>query len=216
MQGLYNATGDISLLLKMGSLFKPTTEVSYEAPAGQRPAGPIPLPGMAWMPVTFLPWMIHWITFDIPGVSRWISVGLPLLLSALIVGYWLAFGRGNHTLFPRYAGERGPGGLATAGEKPGFFGKNPVSGPASSRCLPLFSSSGGARYLCPHPRPIPLPSPPTPTLWPYHSRGQHQRTQRHHRRGLYRARPDALHPLGRLVRLVDGGGAGCARHRSDD
>ena len=95
MQGLYNAKGNISLLLKMDSLFKPAAEVSYEAPPGQRPAGPIPLPGMAWMQVDFLPWMIHWITFDIPGVSRWISVGLPLLLAALIVGYRLAFGRGN-------------------------------------------------------------------------------------------------------------------------
>ncbi|MEE9617529.1 MAG: nitrilase-related carbon-nitrogen hydrolase [Anaerolineae bacterium] len=106
MQGLYNATGDISLLLKMDSLFKPAAEVSYEAPSGQRPAGPIPLPGMAWMQVAFLPWMIHWITFDIPGVSRWASVGLPLLLAALIVGYRLAF-RGttprspNHQ-FPNY------------------------------------------------------------------------------------------------------------------
>lgn len=95
MQGLYNATGDISLLLKMDSLFKPAGEVSYEAPAGQRPAGPIPLSGMTWMAVAFFPWMIFWITFDIPGVSRWISVGAPLLLSALIVGYRLAFGRGN-------------------------------------------------------------------------------------------------------------------------
>lgn len=95
MQGLYNATGDISLLLKMDSLFKPTGEVSYEAPAGQRPAGPLPLSGMAWMTVAFLPWMIHWITFDIPSVNHWVSVGVPLLLSALIVGYRLAFGRGN-------------------------------------------------------------------------------------------------------------------------
>ena len=106
MQGLYNATGDISLLLKMDSLFKPTTEVSYEAPPGQRPAGPIPLPGMAWMQVAFLPWMIHWITFDIPGVSRWASVGLPLLLAALIVGYRLAFrgttSRSPNHQFPNY------------------------------------------------------------------------------------------------------------------
>ncbi len=106
MQGLYNATGDISLLLKMDSLFKPAAEVSYEAPPGQRPAGPIPLPGMAWMQVAFLPWMIHWITFDIPGVSRWVSVGLPLLLAALIVGYRLAFrgttSRSPNHQFPNY------------------------------------------------------------------------------------------------------------------
>jgi len=113
MQGLYNATGDISLLLKMDSLFKPTGEVSYEAPAGQRPAGPIPLPGMAWMTVAFLPWIVHWITFDIPGVSRWISVGAPLLLAALIVGYRLAFGRGNPLRLPLEVG--GLGFFALAG-----------------------------------------------------------------------------------------------------
>ncbi len=96
MQGLYNTTGDISLLLKMDSLFKPTAEVSFEAPPDQRPAGPIPLSGMAWMTVAFLPWMIYWITFDIPRRGLpWVSVGLPLLLSALIAGYRLAFGRGN-------------------------------------------------------------------------------------------------------------------------
>lgn len=113
MQGLYNATGDISLLLKMDSLFKSAGEVSYEAPAGQRPAGPIPLSGMAWMGVAFTPWMIFWITFDIPGVSHWISVGLPLLLSALIVGYRLAFGRGNPLRLPLEVG--GLGFFALAG-----------------------------------------------------------------------------------------------------
>ncbi|MDY6878391.1 MAG: nitrilase-related carbon-nitrogen hydrolase, partial [Chloroflexota bacterium] len=101
MQGLYNATGDISLLLKMDNLFKPAAEVSYEAPPGQRPAGPIPLPGIAWMQIAFLPWMIHWITFDIPGVSHWISVGLPLFLAALIVGYRLAF-RGTPSRSPNH------------------------------------------------------------------------------------------------------------------
>ncbi|MFQ5593005.1 MAG: SCP2 sterol-binding domain-containing protein [Anaerolineae bacterium] len=102
MQGLYTANGDLSLLLKMDSLFKPTDQVVFEAPAGQRPAGPIPLPGMAWMTVAFLPWMIHWVTFDLPGVSHWISVGLPLLLSVLIVGYRLVF---NESTLRRTQGE---------------------------------------------------------------------------------------------------------------
>ena len=93
MQGLYTASGDLSLLLKLDSLFDSAAQASYEAPPGQRPAGPIPLPGMAWMTVAFAPWIVHWVTFDIPGVSHWISVGLPLLLSALIVGYRLAFSR---------------------------------------------------------------------------------------------------------------------------
>ncbi len=93
MQGLYDASGDLSLMLKMDNLFKSADEVSFEAPSDHRPAGPIPLPGMAWMTVAFIPWMIHWITFDIPGVGYWISVGLPLLLAALIVGYRLVFDR---------------------------------------------------------------------------------------------------------------------------
>jgi len=91
LEGLYTAEGDLSLLLKLDSLFKSGDEISWEAPVGQRPPGPIPLPGMAWMTIAFLPWIVHWITFDIPGMSHWISVGLPLLLSALIVGYRLIF-----------------------------------------------------------------------------------------------------------------------------
>ncbi|MCP4164745.1 MAG: SCP2 sterol-binding domain-containing protein [Chloroflexi bacterium] len=93
MQGQYQASGDLSLLLKMDSLFGTVSDASFEAPRSQRPAGPLPLSGMAWMAVAFIPWMIFWITFDIPGVSRWISIGLPLLLSALIVGYRLIFNR---------------------------------------------------------------------------------------------------------------------------
>ncbi len=93
MQGLYTATGDLSLLLKMNNLFKPAAQASYEAPASQRPAGPLALPGMAWLTVAFIPWMLHWSTFDVPGVSHGISVGLPLLLAALIVGYRLIFAK---------------------------------------------------------------------------------------------------------------------------
>ncbi|MBL7163469.1 MAG: SCP2 sterol-binding domain-containing protein [Anaerolineales bacterium] len=93
MGGLYSASGDLSLMLKMDALFKSAGDTTYEAPASQRPAGPIPLPGMAWMTVAFIPWILHWSTFDIPGLSHWISVGLPLLLSIMIVGYRLAFDR---------------------------------------------------------------------------------------------------------------------------
>ena len=89
MQGLYTANGDLSLLLRMDSLFKSADDADFEAPTSQRPAGPIPLSGMAWMTGALIPWILHWVTFDIPGVSRWISVGLPLLLSTLVVGYRL-------------------------------------------------------------------------------------------------------------------------------
>jgi len=115
MQGLYTASGDLSLLLKMNTLFKSADDADFEAPADQRPAGPIPLPGMVWMTVAFIPWMIHWITFDIPGVSYWISVGLPLLLSALIVGYRLAFDRPTWMEWGGLGFFALAGGLAIAG-----------------------------------------------------------------------------------------------------
>ncbi len=87
MSGQYQANGDISLLLKMNSLFKSADDVSYDAPADQRPAGPIPLPGMAWLGVAFTPWIFYWVTSGIPPVETAVSVGIPLLLSILIVGY---------------------------------------------------------------------------------------------------------------------------------
>jgi len=93
MQGLYQANGDLSLMLRMDALFGSASETSYEAPADQRPAGPIAIPGMSWMTIAFIPWIIHWSTFDIPKVSHWISVGIPLLLSILLVGYRLKFDR---------------------------------------------------------------------------------------------------------------------------
>ncbi len=95
MQELYTATGDLELLMKMGDLFKSADKVVYEAPPSQRPSGFISLPGMAWMTVAFIPWIIHWSTFDIPRVSHWISVGIPLFISAFVVAYRFIFSRPN-------------------------------------------------------------------------------------------------------------------------
>jgi putative sterol carrier protein len=89
MKGLYQAEGDLSLLLQMGMLFG--SEPAVDAPFDQRPPGPLALSGMTWMMLAFVPWMIHWITFDIPEVGHLISVGLPFVLSLLIVGYRLRF-----------------------------------------------------------------------------------------------------------------------------
>lgn len=93
MKGLYNASGDLSLMLKMDDLFKSVSDAAYNAPSKQRPAGPISLPGMAWMTVAYIPWILHWSTFEIPILSHWISVGLPLLFSIMIVIYRLIFDR---------------------------------------------------------------------------------------------------------------------------
>jgi hypothetical protein len=63
---------------------------------------------MAWMTVAFLPWMIFWITFNIP-VSPLISVGVPLCLSLLLVGYRAVFNK------PTWMEIGGAGFFAAAG-----------------------------------------------------------------------------------------------------
>jgi hypothetical protein len=91
MQGLYQADGDFSLLLRMNTLFKSTDGLTYTALPDQRPAGPIALSGMAWMTVAFIPWTIFWIAFALPSASLWVSIGLPLFLSLAIVAYRLRY-----------------------------------------------------------------------------------------------------------------------------
>jgi putative sterol carrier protein len=93
LRGLYRATGDLSLLMRMGTLFKPMSEVRIAAPPEQRPAGPLPLSGMAWMALPFVPVTLFWLLFNLPGVSPWHSVGLPLALCVALVGYRLAYDR---------------------------------------------------------------------------------------------------------------------------
>ncbi|MCP4709085.1 MAG: SCP2 sterol-binding domain-containing protein, partial [Planctomycetes bacterium] len=63
MQGLYTAEGDLSLLLQMDVLFGGNVVIDASA---QRPAGPISLPGMTWMTISFAPWVVFWVMFDIP------------------------------------------------------------------------------------------------------------------------------------------------------
>jgi hypothetical protein len=86
MQGLYMANGDLNLLLRMESLFRPMEEVSFTA-SDQRPAGPIGLRGMQWMTVSFISWTIYWIASSIPSVPAWLEVGVPLVLAASLVVY---------------------------------------------------------------------------------------------------------------------------------
>jgi putative sterol carrier protein len=93
MKGLYSVQGDFSLLSKWGALFQRGADTDMQAPTGQRPAGPLPWSGTVWMTATFIPWIVHWITFDSFGLSPWVSIGLPWLLTALIVGYRLRYNR---------------------------------------------------------------------------------------------------------------------------
>ncbi len=63
------------------------------APSGQHLPGPLPWSGTTWMTAAFVPWIIHWITFGSFGLSPLVSIGLPWLLSVLIVVYRLLYNR---------------------------------------------------------------------------------------------------------------------------
>jgi hypothetical protein len=117
LQGLYAAQGDISLLVRFNEIFKSpdsfTIRDTSEPPksrlfevfrkdfkrqkqgklAGKRPSGPIPISGMSWMTLVFVPWTLFWILFDLLGVNPWISSGIPFLLMTLIVLYRIVFNR---------------------------------------------------------------------------------------------------------------------------
>jgi len=86
-KGMYDVAGDLGLLLRLKDLFRIDGDLSYEVPSEQRLPGPLRLPGAAWLGLALVPWIIYWSSFDVPGVSLWFSVGLPLLLSLLLVGY---------------------------------------------------------------------------------------------------------------------------------
>ncbi len=92
-QGLYQAAGDLSLLMRMRTLFKPMSEVRIAAPPAQRPPGPLSLSGMTWMTLPFVPTILFGLLFNLPGVSPWLGVGLPLALSVALVGYRLIYDR---------------------------------------------------------------------------------------------------------------------------
>jgi len=92
---LYKAEGDINLLMKLNSLFMLESDSSdaldYKAPPEQRPTGPLAIKGMTWMSIAFIPWIIHWSTFDIPNLSTWISIVIPLILSTMLVIYRIRY-----------------------------------------------------------------------------------------------------------------------------
>ena len=96
MQGLYQANGDLSLLMRMSTLFETPDSTSdgvsaYAAPREQRPAGPIAISGMAWMIVALIPWIVFWSTFEIHAVSSWVSVGFPFFFTLFIIIYRRVF-----------------------------------------------------------------------------------------------------------------------------
>jgi len=53
----------------------------------------MPLSGMGWMALLFVPWTIFWILFDIRSVSPWLASGIPLILMTLIIVYRTVYNR---------------------------------------------------------------------------------------------------------------------------
>ena len=80
-------------LLQWGALFQRGGDNRFQAPPGQRPAGPIALSGAAWMTAAYIPWILYWITFGSFGFSPLVSIGVPLALSGGIVAYRLRYNR---------------------------------------------------------------------------------------------------------------------------
>jgi putative sterol carrier protein len=82
MEGLYTVSGDFGLMMQMEGLF---SGADAEAKPIGEPGGPIRIPGMTWMTVAFIPWIIHWVLAGVGLKAPW-SIGLPLVLGA---GLWL-------------------------------------------------------------------------------------------------------------------------------
>ncbi len=100
VKGMYRVEGDFGLLLRLGDLFSgPEGPKAPPVPAPAPPEeettlrGPLRLPGMAWLTVAFVPWILHWAVMDIPGAGPWVSLGVPFLLGLLIWGYRRLFAR---------------------------------------------------------------------------------------------------------------------------
>lgn len=92
-EGMYEAKGDLGLLASLDEIFKTEDEERLKAPAGQRPPGPLHIPGMAWLYFILAPWIFFWITFSIESLSRWVSVGVPFFVLLVTFVYRLAFYR---------------------------------------------------------------------------------------------------------------------------
>ena len=90
MSGLYQVEGDLNLLLEFSRLFN-SEKSDVHAPPRQRPGGPIPLSGMAWLQVAFIPWILFWILFN--GENPGSGLLPPFLSSLALVLYRLTFAR---------------------------------------------------------------------------------------------------------------------------
>jgi len=116
-KGLYKIEGNADILLRMGELFKTPDDFSVRdesvpatgrlftlfnttahiadeaAPAGKRPAGPLPISGMGWMTIFFAIWTLFWVCFDISNISPWIGSAVPLALMSAVIIYRTVYNR---------------------------------------------------------------------------------------------------------------------------
>ncbi|MCS7138546.1 MAG: NAD(P)H-dependent oxidoreductase [Crenarchaeota archaeon] len=82
LKNMYRVEGDFSLLLKLGNLFsRPEKAKSESLVKEPTPHGPIRLPGMAWLTISFLPWIINLAT---SSLSQTLSLGLSLFMGIII------------------------------------------------------------------------------------------------------------------------------------
>ncbi len=71
MEGKMKVDGELALLMKMGELFggkKPAAQKPMEDANGRR--GPLNIPGMLWMNIIFIPWMVKWIWGSLTATSE--------------------------------------------------------------------------------------------------------------------------------------------------
>ena len=92
VKGLYTVDGDANLLAQMEQLFKRPDNLTIEV-SGQRPAGPLPLSGMAWMPILFASWTWLLFLYDLFPLDYWITFAPPTIVILLVVIYRLIFNR---------------------------------------------------------------------------------------------------------------------------
>ncbi|WP_205006395.1 hypothetical protein, partial [Escherichia coli] len=88
---MYGVKGDYRLLLKLGELFSGPEKTVSQAPSTTEtiPKETSRLPGMAWLTMAFIPWIINWATSSFLNLV--ISLGLSLLTGMLIWVYRCVF-----------------------------------------------------------------------------------------------------------------------------
>jgi putative sterol carrier protein len=84
-QGLYRASGDLSLLRKMGEIFRPPKGFTIAA-RDPYPPGPIRLSGLVWMQAAWAPWYLFWVLSGLHN-GPLLEVGLPLVLILGLIAY---------------------------------------------------------------------------------------------------------------------------------